>query len=464
VDAEQVPVGVLELHRDGRIVSMNAVAREALDGLSDLGEAVDATERQRIVGHLEHVLATGEGQRTHLEVVLRGVPMLLTSSRCGSDAVVATLTDITSLHRQMQDLEHRSFTDELTGVANRGLFMRLLAQTLNGAERTKARTAVLFIDVDNFKAVNDTHGHAAGDAVLVEIARRLRRVVRPNDLVARVGGDEFVILAEDLDDEEAGAVARRVLALCSAPLSIGGPSVAVSVSVGVTVEDPGAHPQSSVARADTAMYAAKAAGRATFVAWTPRMTEGPPADEGSELAALQAANRELRTRYQQLRSEAGLDARTGLLRDQAFEDHVRALRTAAVEFSVVFVDIDLFHGYNERYTHIAGHRALADVATVLKQDTGVQGSVFRYGGEEFTIVIPRTEATTQEAEDLARRLPGAVAACDLVYDTSPFGRITVSVGVAHTEHAGDDVTAWANVAMLEAKHSGRNRTRVVRDR
>ena len=239
--------------------------------------------------------------------------------------------------------------------------------------------------------------------------------------------------------------------------------MAISVSVGVTVEAPGAAPEGSVARADTAMYAAKAAGRATFVTWTPRLTDDPPADDPTELAALQAANRDLRTRYQQLRHEAQLDARTGLLRDHAYENHVRALTTAGVDFSVVFVDIDLFHGYNERYTHIAGHQALAAVATALQEHTGIQGSVFRYGGEEFTIIVPRTESTLQEAEDLADRLPSTVAALDLVYDTSPFGHLTVSVGVAHTEQAHDDVTAWANMAMLDAKRSGRNRTQARRD-
>ncbi len=437
---------------------MNATARESLEDVEVLADAADDADRDRIAGHLEHVLATSDGQRTHLELVLHGVPTLVTSTRHGDGAVLAALTDITSLHRRMQDLEQRSFTDALTGVANRGLFMRMLAQTLSGAARTKARTAVLFVDVDNFKAVNDAHGHAAGDAVLVEIARRLRGATRPTDLVARVGGDEFVVLAADIDDEEARALAQRVLALCSGPLSIGGPSVSVSVSVGVTVEDPGADPDDSVGRADMAMYAAKAAGRATFVTWTPRLRAEPPGDDPSELAALQAANRELRNRYAQVRDEARRDARTGLLRDHAFEEHVQALTAAAVPFSVVFVDIDLFHGYNERYTHIAGHRVLASVATTLQDQAGIRGSVFRYGGEEFTIVVPRTEATMREAEALAEDLPAAVAARELDYDTSPFGRVTVSVGVAHTERAAD-VTASANVAMLDAKGSGRNCTR-----
>jgi len=455
MDAEELPVGVVVLDRRGRITTANARARARLGGAVQLAEAVEPDERDRIAGHLEHVLATDEGQRTHLEVRIAGVPKLLTSTRRGDDEVVTVLTDITSLHRRMQDLEQRSFTDELTGLANRGLFMRLLSQALGGAERTKARTAVLFIDVDNFKAVNDRHGHAAGDGVLVEIARRLRSAVRPADLVARIGGDEFVILATDIDEEEADVVARRILALCAAPLPLGRISVSTSVSVGVSVEDPGAHPEASVARADTAMYAAKAAGRATIVRWSPRLDDEPPTGADG-LAALQAANRELRDRYEQLRDEARRDARTGLLRDSAYDEHLRALDLAGVPYSVAFVDIDLFHGYNERYTHIAGHRALAAVASALQEHAGVRGSVFRYGGEEFTVVVPRTEATPAEVVDLAELLPAVVSALELEYETSPFGRITVSVGVAHSEDA-DDATTAANVAMLEAKRTGRNR-------
>jgi diguanylate cyclase (GGDEF)-like protein len=128
---------------------------------------------------------------------------------------------------------------------------------------------------------------------------------------------------------------------------------------------------------------------------------------------------------------------------------------------VVFVDIDLFHGYNERYTHIAGHQVLAAVASTLRDRTGAGGSVFRYGGEEFTVVVPRTEATAPAVEDLAASLPATVAALGLDHETSPYGRVTVSVGVAHTEDAGD-ATAAANVAMLEAKRAGRNRCEVHR--
>lgn len=458
VDADRLPVGVVQLDRVGRITAMNATARGLLGDLGDLRDCVAPDERDRLTGHIEHVLSTDEDQRTHLELIVGDVPMLLSSSRRGSDRVVSAMTDITSLHRRMQELEQRSFSDALTGLANRGLFMRLLAQTLGGAERAKSRTAVLFIDVDNFKAVNDTRGHAFGDAVLVEIARRLRRAVRPADLVARVGGDEFVVLAADVSDEDASVLAQRVLALSSAPVAIGGPAMSISVSVGVSVEDPGSHAESSVGRADRAMYAAKAAGRGMVVTWTPQLVD-ERASDSSDVAALEASNRDLRTRYEQLRYEARRDARTGLLRDDAFEDHLASLAAAGVECTVAFVDVDLFHRYNETYTHIAGHRALAAVASALQTTVGVSGSVFRYGGEEFTVVVPRTEASMQEAEELADRLRVEVSALDLAHGASPNGHVTVSVGVAHTERAAD-VTAAADEAMLEAKRSGRNTTRV----
>lgn len=460
MDNRQAPVGLVEVDGDGRIVSMNAAASEMIGGLDHLFEAVGPDDRDRLAGHLDHVAATDEGQRTHIELLAGDVPMLLTSTRHGSGAMIA-LTDITSLHRRIQNLEQQAFTDPLTGVANRALFMQLVSQALTAALRTKACTALLFIDIDNFKAVNDTYGHSNGDAVLVEMARRLQTALRPVDVVARIGGDEFVVLAGGLDDEEAVAVAHRILALCSAPLSVGGTSLVVSVSIGVSVEDPGADPQQGVDRADTAMYAAKAAGRAEVVAWTPQLHAAERKVGARDVETLAAANRDLRNRFEQLRDEARRDARTGLLRDTAFEEHVGALRSAGVPFSVTFVDIDLFSGYNERYTHIVGHRILAQVATAL-QDAAVHGSVFRYGGEEFTIVMPRTEMSMDDAEELAHALPGIIAGLDLEYDTSPFGRVTVSVGVAHTEDGADDVTAAADAAMLRAKAGGRNRARVHR--
>lgn len=459
MDVNDVPVAVVTVDRDGRAQARNDAARELIGAAGRLLDVTADADREQLVGHLEHVRATGPDQRTHLEITVAGIPALLASSRLDDGTVVCAITEIAAQHQRIRDLEQQAFTDALTGLANRSLFVRMLDQSLRGAERSKAPTAVLFIDIDNFKMVNDANGHPVGDAVLVEMARRLRAALRPTDLVARVGGDEFVVLAADLGAVEADEVARRVLALCSAPLTAGGATLEVSVSVGVTIEDPGSDPLRALAKADTAMYAAKAAGRATTVTWTPRLDDPTAGGAVTEVAALQEANRELRSRYQQLRQQARRDARTGLLRDQAYEDHVHALSAAGVDFSVLFVDVDHFHGYNERYTHIAGHQALATLAAGLREITGQRGTVFRYGGEEFTIVCPRTEVTTEEAEDFARRLPARVEDLDLPYDTGPFGHITVSAGVAHTE-GGGDVTADANAAMLAAKAAGRNRTQV----
>jgi diguanylate cyclase (GGDEF)-like protein len=462
MDVGDVPVGVVEVDRQGRVVAENLAARELLGAVRHLVDAVDEDDRERLLGHLEHVRTSAPDQRAHLELVLAGTPTLLTSAPGRDGTVVCALTEVSELDRRLEELERRAFTDGLTGLANRSLLLQMLDQVLRGAERSKAPTALLFIDVDNFKAVNDTHGHVVGDAVLVEVARRLRSAVRPTDLVARVGGDEFVVLAPEVDEADAQEVARRVLALCSAPLTVGGLTMEVSVSIGVAIEDPGAEPQRALAKADTAMYAAKAAGRATTMTWTPTLNEGTALGATSDVAAaLERVNRELLTRIQQLRLEARSDTRTGLLSERAYEDMVRTLAGAGVEFTVLFADIDLFHGYNERYTHIRGHEALARVAAALRDVVGGNGTVFRYGGEEFTAVCPRTELAVPEAEELARLVPAHVEALGLPYEGSPFGCVTVSVGVAHTEQGGD-VTSAANLAMLDAKRRGRNRATVYK--
>jgi diguanylate cyclase (GGDEF)-like protein len=171
---------------------------------------------------------------------------------------------------------YRALHDPLTGLANRGLLMEQLGQALTRARRRPGSVAVLFLDLDRFKVLNDSLGHAVGDELLVEVARRLERVMRSADTVARLGGDEFVVLAEDVAGvDEALALARRLRESVAVPIAVGaGQQVVVTASVGIALSAPGgedgddpassvvaATPSSLLWDADVAMYRAKDSGR-----------------------------------------------------------------------------------------------------------------------------------------------------------------------------------------------------------
>jgi len=150
--------------------------------------------------------------------------------------------------------------DPLTALLNRRALLDELDR--RGRPSISSRTALLFIDLDHFKDVNDTHGHAAGDAVLVAVAERLQAVVRPDDVVARLGGDEFVVLARGLLDlDQASALADRTVAALTEPIQVGSRSLTVSASIGVTLCRPDLTPEELLDDADAGLYAAKLNGR-----------------------------------------------------------------------------------------------------------------------------------------------------------------------------------------------------------
>ncbi len=174
------------------------------------------------------------------------------------------LTDITALKHYQQQIEHIAFHDSLTGLPNRLLLADRLTQALALAERRQRVVAVCYLDLDDFKPVNDAHGHAAGDVLLKEVARRLRRSVRANDTVCRLGGDEFVLLLTHLEHaDECDPVLQRVILAVNKPIELGEQRLAqVSASVGVALfPDHGAQPSTLLGHADAAMYAAKKLGR-----------------------------------------------------------------------------------------------------------------------------------------------------------------------------------------------------------
>src|SRR3954451_5828650 len=177
---------------------------------------------------------------------------------------------VTKLRQLQEQLHHQAYHDPLTDLPNRSLFMEGVRDQLAQATGT---VAVLFIDVDDFKVVNDTLGHGVGDALLVSVARRLRNAVRPQDIVARLGGDEFAVMLPDVEEPAVDLrnVAARMLRAFEAPVNAGSELVSVHLSVGITHSGPSGDADELIREADLAMYQAKAKGKGRFEFFDPGM-------------------------------------------------------------------------------------------------------------------------------------------------------------------------------------------------
>ncbi|HEX5087490.1 MAG TPA: EAL domain-containing protein [Nocardioides sp.] len=181
------------------------------------------------------------------------------------DALAVIVADAFARMQLTDDMVHYARHDPLTDLPNRGILLDRVAHALHLARRRKVRVALLFIDLDGFKPVNDRFGHAAGDAVLVDVAQRLTASVRESDTVARLGGDEFAILLEDVRDNEVDAAAERILAAIRSGAVVAGHQVPLGVSIGVAFGDTGRSAEHLLRNADMAMYQAKAQGKDQYV-------------------------------------------------------------------------------------------------------------------------------------------------------------------------------------------------------
>lgn len=195
-------------------------------------------------------------------VLADGHPWLLPALLPPALAVYRSTERNVRLREQAVTLEHQAFHDSLTGLPNRALFTDRLEHALARTARNQSPVAVLFLDLDRFKAINDSLGHDVGDEVLAGVAQRLRTCMRPADTVARYGGDEFVFLLEDLvDPSDAMGVAERVSEALRAPFNVRGREVSVRTSVGIAFKEAGRDSAARLLRdSDVAMYKAKAGG------------------------------------------------------------------------------------------------------------------------------------------------------------------------------------------------------------
>lgn len=180
--------------------------------------------------------------------------------------VIGLIRDITERKTAEQQIEYQAYHDALTGLANRRLFQEHLTLALALAQRRQRLVAVLFLDLDHFKIVNDSLGHSIGDALLKVVAARLKSAVREGDTVARVGGDEFTIVLQELASRsDAAVVAQKVLHTIAEPVEVGGQRLYITTSIGITLfPDDGGDAETLLKNADNAMYRAKKEGRNTY--------------------------------------------------------------------------------------------------------------------------------------------------------------------------------------------------------
>ncbi|MFI6843726.1 EAL domain-containing protein [Kitasatospora sp. NBC_00085] len=228
---------------------------------------------------------TGDGrepQREHWRVLRHDRTPIEAEVRCNDlrgdptvGGLVLTLRDVTEQRQMERELTHRAFHDSLTGLANRVLFQDRVGHALSRGERSGAITGVLFIDLDDFKVVNDTQGHAVGDELLVAVSLRVSTALRTSDTAARLGGDEFAVLVEDaVRPADVGATADAVLAAFTEPFRLSAGAVRVSASIGVATTEDSVDATELLSHADLALYSAKSAGKRQWCHYQPAFQAG----------------------------------------------------------------------------------------------------------------------------------------------------------------------------------------------
>jgi diguanylate cyclase (GGDEF)-like protein/PAS domain S-box-containing protein len=278
VIVESTADAILTIDLDGTILTWNTGAEElyghpANEAIGKNMCLLDAdAEAEERLSAMRTIIGTGQSIRDMELVRRRRDGSLVDVSLSGSpiytaDGIVMGIAsigrDISDRKRLEQELSRQAVHDALTGLPNRVLLADRLSQALAGAARRDAPVSVLFLDLDQFKSVNDANGHLIGDDLLVQVAARLQSAVRPSDTLARFGGDEFVVVCEDADVAEAQRIAERLAAALKVPIELSGTVHHVSVSIGIATSPPiDADAHTLLRYADTAMYDAKARGRA----------------------------------------------------------------------------------------------------------------------------------------------------------------------------------------------------------
>ncbi|MDF2626733.1 MAG: gmr [Symbiobacteriaceae bacterium] len=281
---EYSPDGVFTLDFEGNVITMNPACTQ-ISGYQPhelIGQSLEQLlmpEHQAHAVAILHTVMQGEAQNFESAIHHRDgrvlylhatlVPLVLEGTVVG---VYGVVRDITERKHAEERLAHMAFHDPLTGLANRTLFIGRLDQLVTENVSNQPSFAILYLDLDDFKIVNDSLGHRTGDLLLVEAARRLKSCVSAGDTVARLGGDEFTVILEGTQDtDDAIAATHRILRELTRPYDIDGHKMVVTPSVGVVMGNQGDDAKELLRYADIAMYKAKQNGKARYEAFTPVM-------------------------------------------------------------------------------------------------------------------------------------------------------------------------------------------------
>ena len=265
--------GIAVYDRELRCVLWNEFMQEltGLEALSVIGRPAAELfpQEQQVEEMLRRALAGETASSPDLQFERRWVSAVYrpyVDDTGEISGVIALVRDITERKAAEQQIEYQAYHDALTGLANRRLFQEHLSLALALAQRRENIVAVLFLDLDHFKVINDSLGHSIGDALLQHVAGRLKNAVREGDTVARVGGDEFTIVLQELKNaQEAAIVAQKVLRTIAAPMDISGHRLYITTSIGITLfPNDGEDAETLLKNADAAMYRAKSEGRNNY--------------------------------------------------------------------------------------------------------------------------------------------------------------------------------------------------------